>query len=58
MLKEERPIPGRSVLLIRLKPVLFSEVYMNKQKSEQNDSIGARPLAPQKASHGKSPTER
>ena len=31
---------------------------MNKQKSEQNDSIGARPQAPQKASHGKSPTER
>ena len=58
MLKEERPVPCRSVLLNVPKPVQFSEVTMNEQKSAQNDSIGTKFQAPLKAPRGKSPAER
>lgn len=57
MLKEERPVPGRSVLLNVPKPVQFSEVTMNKQKNAQNDSIGARLQTLPKAPRGKLPAE-
>ena len=58
MLKEERPVPGRSVLLNVPKPVQFSEVTMNEQKSEQNGSISARHQAPLKVPRSKLPAER